>query len=181
MFDRVKYAKEYYLKHRTEILAHAKQHRTDPLFIAKERENHRKWELLNKEKYKVIQKRFSDKLRKFWGYSSPKIAVQAEVIATDRILPALGFDNIIHLPSRNCRMLYDILAEKEGIKYGISVTTSYMYRLRDSQRAIANFFGLKHVVLFVKPSLNHYRLLNVNKNHYAWLRNDSLLITKNDF
>lgn len=171
--------KEYYQRHRVEILNQKRERlKNDPEFRMRHIENVKRWHSEHPERVKASVRKFFKKLRSDWGYSNLKIAKKAELLAVNKILPSLGFSNIIHLQSRKCKMFYDILAEKDGKKYGIQVKTTYQSFLKKKQRQVADFFGLVYLVLFVKPTLDYYLLVQASKKYGAFVNNKKNLIAE---
>lgn len=166
---------KYYYKNRENILNKMRErYRTDDEYRKRCNDYQKKWQEKNREKARVAANKYYEKLREGWGRSDKKIAKKAEILSVKNILPSLGFKNILYLPELRCRMFYDILAEKEGIKYGIQVKTTVQSQLKRGQGQVAQFFGLPFLVLFVKPSLDYFKLMQYQ------LGKRCLFITKKD-
>jgi hypothetical protein len=177
-----KYNHDWYLKHRKEILREEKdKYKNDPAYRAMKVNRSGQWTKANPEKRKLQRRRsvnrYFSKLRADWGYSNYKIGKAAEILAAHKILPSLGFSNIIHVSGRNCHLFFDIFAKKDNIKYGIQVTTRIIVGLRSKrQKLVYDFLGLPCLILFVKPTLDYYRLIKASKNYYAMISSrDGLL------
>lgn len=116
-----------------------------------------------REERHVYMTEYFRKIAKEWRKGSQcKEPFDAERIAADIILPKEGFSNII-LTSRNLVNgeqfpFFDVLCEKNGLKYGIAVTTGYIYNIsrRKSLAILLNFLQLKYILYFVRPNLREY-------------------------
>ena len=114
---------------------------------------------------KISQKKRYDNFQIDFKGNNDKISKvvwkKAEEITKDIILPKEGFSNIFKMEHK--QFPYDILAEKEGIKYCIDVTTARSKRIKDYQYQIAKFFGAKFIVIVVKPDMSLYSIHEINK------------------
>lgn len=179
-----KYNRHYYWKNREEILRERRErYENDPSYRAARVESTRKWAKANPRKAAISRrnsvKRYFSKLRADWGKSNYEIGKQAEVLAVEKILPSLGFSNILYLPDLGCRIFFDILAKKDGVKYGIQVKTQILAGLRSRrQRPIYDFLGLPCLILFVKPSLDYYRLIKASKTYFAMITSKKRLVAE---
>lgn len=159
----------YYRRDRDKILKNMRERRrNDPEYREKLRQEAENYRRNNPEKVKASLKKHFTKIRNSWGYTNKNIAKKAEILAVTKILPSLGFENTLYLPELNCGMMfYDVLCEKDGVKYGVQVRTGILSSLKKKQRQVADFFGIVYVVLFVKPTLDYFRLMKPNSKNYS--------------
>ncbi len=98
-----------------------------------------------------------------WGESNSEIALEAENIALDRILPRLGFTDLYHASSVNRFVPFDVVATRKGERVLIDVTTCVSKSLRKKpELSIAEALRMPLYILFVKPDLSKYQLALAN-------------------
>ena len=111
----------------------------------------------NREKLLVKNREYHRRRREIWRggiKSSKKISAKAEKLVAEKILPKLGFSNIIHLGDQSP---FDILAERNSKKFVVEVTTFYG-QLHKNKKAfeILKFFRPNLAVVFITPNLKSY-------------------------
>lgn len=77
-----------------------------------------------------------------------------------KMLPKLGFSNILPVAEAFRSAPFDFLAEKNGIKYGIDATTHHTKssNARHMMLKMMNWLGLKMLYIFISPDFKTYVL-----------------------
>jgi len=117
---------------------------------------HRRYVTQNTEHVSCMTRAWKDRI---WGRSNPQIAMQAERIAKERILPKLGFSNLYHVSAANRFFPFDLIGTYNGQRVFIDVTTGMWKTIRKtSQQELADALDMPMYVLFVKPDFSKYEL-----------------------
>lgn len=97
--------------------------------------------------------------KKNWGASSPEIALKAERIAIESILPKLGFSEVYHASVVKRFIPFDLIATYGGRRVLIDVTTGISKWVRGTfQDSLADALRMPFYVLFIKPDFSTYQL-----------------------
>ena len=102
-----------------------------------------------------------------WGKSSLSIAKAAEVMAITRILPRLGFTNLVHISKLSRYVPFDVVGTWKGARVLVDVTTCvgkggpYL----SSAISLAEALRVTLFILFVKPDLKSFALKPVKRGH----------------
>ena len=98
--------------------------------------------------------------RAVWGASSPEIARTAEILAATKILPRIGFTDLVYVAAMRRLVPFDIVGTLDSQRTLIDVTTGWWKggRYLESAISLAEALRMKIFILFVKPDLRHFAL-----------------------
>jgi hypothetical protein len=101
-----------------------------------------------------------------WGKSSREIGTAAEIFAADRLLPTLGFTEIVNVTAYHRFIPFDIVATHNSRRVLIDVTTGQTKFGHHSamHRAMADALRMPLLILFIKPDFKFYCLKLANQN-----------------
>ena len=133
------------------------------------------WEKNHKAERMVYRRRMTKKLNSLWygtveqpakgctNHTTPRL-IQAEQSA-ESVLRSEGFNQITWTRDFSAFFPCDYLAERNGQKYGIEVTTQYQRAANRRIVPLLQFFGLKLLILHIRPDLTKYYLREPKGKH----------------
>lgn len=122
--------------------------------------NMRQWYLKNMDRLNGATKEYHTRYHKNWVENSKGelVWMLAETLVKDKILPSLGFKDIINPNKAFC---YDFLARKGKRIYAIEVTTTKDRSIRPYQINLARYLKLKLWYIHVKLDLTKYCIIDI--------------------
>lgn len=124
------------------------------------------WVAANRSHLRIYSR---ERYRRAWGITNRTIAKEAEIFATEKLLPALGFSEIDLVSILRRFLPFDIVATHNGSRVLIDVTTGqakWRHGLVDAYK-LAEALRMEYYILFVKPDFTRYVLKQSNgKNNY---------------
>lgn len=105
-------------------------------------------------------------IKKCWGHSTRAQFRHTELHVINHILPNEGFTNIYNANQLMPHSPFDIIAKKNGHIYAIQVTQRDHIN-KTPQSHFAKALGVKHIVIFISPNLQHYIIKSLeNRGNY---------------
>ena len=107
-----------------------------------------------------------------WGESNDEIAKQAEKLASEKILPKLGFYDIFDVKAVRRFVPFDFVATLKGERGLIDVTTGLSKGGAYHRTAVslAKALRMRLLTLFVKPDLRAYYMRDSTKTFHMSIR-----------
>lgn len=100
----------------------------------------------------------------------------AETFALTRILPQIGFSELVHVSAFRRLVPFDIIGTFEAKRTLIDVTTCCHKggHYLDAAISLANALGMDLLILFVKPDFKQFALKAPLEGHEAYCSNRDL-------
>ena len=114
---------------------------------------HRGYAQQNKEHLRAYSRQ--RKLR-VWGISSPAIGHSAELFALQKLLPLLGFTEIVWVSPIRRFIPFDFVATLRGNRVLVDVTTTMSRSGARSSRELAKALRMPFLRVFIKPDFTGY-------------------------
>lgn len=134
----------------------------------------KKWRKKHRNNLNIARRKYRKRIKDFWSKGQKylnhqdKIVQESELYVAEKILPNLGFNNILLARTFSNYFPCDILARKNGIICFIEVTLSFKRQINSRIFPLIQFFNAKHFVCHLKPdNFSIHFLYEMTGNTYS--------------